>query len=424
MNRSLSRRDLLKSSCAGLLGVPATSWLDRLAAHAAADSKAVNNSRSCILLFMSGGPSHIDTFDPKPANTSSQFKPIATSVPGVQFAEILPRLAKQAKDLAVLRGMSTSEGDHGRARYFMHTGYRQGVGGLIHPSLGAIVSATLGQPTDVLPNFVSIDPTNTGRANGSGYLGPMHAPLEIHDPVKGVENLASGASASGARKLGLLEDLEDSFVGRLKAPSAAAHQAMYQRANALMRSPKAKAFDLGQEPASARAAYGNSRFGDCCLIARRLVEAGVKFVEIDLGSWDTHTNNLKTHKDLCGQVDPAMTALINDLRDRGRLDSTLVIWMGEFGRTPRLGEGAGDGRGHYAKAWTSVLAGASLRTGQVVGRTDDQGGAVVDRPISTVDFMATVCRALSIDYSHTFLTSEKRPVRIVDKNETVVKELF
>ena len=171
--------------------LPASGWLDRLAAHAArTPSRGVH--KSCILLFMSGGPSHIDTFDPKPENKSSQFKPIPTSIPGMQFTEILPLLAKQAKDLAVLRGMSTGEGDHGRARYLMHTGYRQGVGGLIHPSLGAIVSATLGQPTDVLPNFVSIDPSNAGRANGSGYLGPMHAPLEIRDPEKGVENLNTG----------------------------------------------------------------------------------------------------------------------------------------------------------------------------------------------------------------------------------------
>lgn len=424
MNHSFSRRDLLKFSCAGLLGVPATGWLDRLAAYAAADPKAAKASKSCILLFMSGGPSHIDTFDPKPKNSSSQFKPIATSVAGVQFTENLPRLAKQAKDLAVLRGMSTGEGDHGRARYFMHTGYRQGVGGLIHPSLGAIVSATLGQPTDVLPNFVSIDPNTAGRANGSGYLGPMHAPLEIRDPEKGVENLATVENPGLARRVKLLEHLQDSFAGRLRAPSASAHRAMYQRASALMRSPNAKAFDLSQEPAAAREAYGSSSFGNSCLIARRLVEAGVKYVEIDLGSWDTHTNNLKTHKELCAQVDPAMTALLNDLRDRGRLDSTLVIWMGEFGRTPTLAEGNGDGRGHYARGWTTVLAGAGLNTGQVVGGTDDQGGTVVDRPISTVDFMATVCRALGIDYTRTFTTDEKRPVRIVDKNETVVKELF
>lgn len=423
MNRTFSRRDLLRFSSAGLLGIPAAGWLDQLAAQAATDP-AVNDSKCCILLFMSGGPSHIDTFDPKPKNASRQFKPIATNVPGIQFTENLPLLAKQATDLAVLRGMSTGEADHGRARYVMHTGYRQGTGGLIHPALGAIVSATLGQATDVLPNFVSIDPKNAGRANGSGYLGPMHAPLELHDPDKGVENMAAAEDAGHARRLSLLADFENTFIGRLRAPSAFAHQAMYQRANALMRSSKAKAFDLSQESDASRAAYGDSSFGKSCLVARRLVEAGVKYVEIDLGSWDTHTENLKTHKELCAQVDPAMTALINDLRERGRLDSTLVVWMGEFGRTPTLGEGRGDGRGHYAKAWTTVLAGAGLRTGQVIGRTDDQGGTVVDRPISTVDYLATICRALGIDYTRTFTTSEKRPVRIVDKDETVVSELF
>lgn len=416
---SISRRDLMRYPAMGLLGAPALGWFSSLAAQAAAKKDV----KSCILLFMSGGPSHIDTFDPKPENRSSQFKPIATGLPGVQFTECLPLLAKQAKDLAVLRGMSTSEGDHGRARYFMHTGYRQGVGGLIHPSLGAIISAKLGDAEDVLPNFVSIDPKNTGRANGSGYLGPMHAPLEMNDPSKGVENLQSAATGAD-RRTNVLMELEQGFIGRTKAPSASAHKAMYERAFALMRSPKAKAFDLSQEPDTARAAYGGSPFGDGCLLARRLVEAGVKFVEVVLDGWDTHTDNLKMVKSLSGQVDPAMTALINDLRDRGRLDSTLVIWMGEFGRSPGLGEGNGDGRGHYAKAWTTVLAGGGIKASQVVGKTDTMGGTVVDRPISGIDFLATVCTALDIDYKEQFKTPDDRPVRIVDKNEKVVKELF
>ncbi len=420
-NRSLSRRDVLQLSALGLLGGPACGLMPHLAA---AEAQSAANVKSCILLFMSGGPSHIDTFDPKPLNKSSQFKSIATRLPGVHFSEHLPRLAAMAGDLAVLRSMSTVEADHGRARYTMHTGYRRGTGGgLIHPSLGAIVSSQLGKEADILPNFVSIDPKNTGRANGSGYAGPMHAPLELTDPSKGVENLAPRDDLAGfARREQMLNEMERDFTARLRSPSSLGHQAMYQRAAALMRSPGIKAFDLNAEPAAMREAYGGSSFGDGCLLARRLVEAGVRFVEVVLDGWDTHQKNSTKTKELCQQVDPAMSTLINDLRDRGRLDSTLVIWMGEFGRSPRL-ESA-DGRGHYAKAWSMVMAGGGLNVGQVVGRTDDDGATVTDRPISTVDFMATVCRALKIDYTQHFTTNEKRPVRIVDKDEKIVSELF
>lgn len=412
-----SRRDLLRFSGLSLLGVPTSGWLEALAARAADDP----TPKSCILLFMDGGMSHVDTFDPKPDNPTCAFKSIATAIPGVHFAEHLPRLARQAGDLALLRGMSTGEGDHGRGRYFMHTGYRPGVGGVVHPSLGAIVSSQLGRPTDVLPNFVSIDNRNSGRANGAGYVGPMHAPYEMTDPARGVENLQPGRTAF-SRRMGLLEEMEDRFVGRVRTSSAEAHQTMYQRTAALVRSPKIRAFDLNQEPVAVREAYGRNYFGDGCLLARRLVEAGVRFVEVGLQGWDTHQDNFNTVRNLSDQLDPAMSALLNDLKVRGLFDSTLVICMSEFGRSPRA-EGV-DGRGHYARAWTSVLAGAGVRTGQVIGQTDPQGATVVERPISGVDFMATVCRALEIDYTKHFRTSDNRPIRIVDQNEHVVEELF
>jgi hypothetical protein len=422
-DQQICRRDLLRLSSLGVLGLPASGLLAELAAREAALPPGARTPKSCILLYMSGGQSHIDTFDPKPENKTSQFKPIATRIPGVHFAEHLPRLAAMADRLALLRGMSTIEADHGRARYYLHTGYRQAVGGLVHPSLGAIVSSQLGDPTDVLPNFVSIDSHNTGRANGAGYAGPMHAPLEMLNPSKGVENLQSRDDMNGFDKHSrLFDEMERGFVGRLRSPSAEGHQAMYRRAAALMRSPKVSAFDLSQEPASSRAAYGGTSFGDGCLLARRLVESGVRFVEVVLDGWDTHQDNSTKVKELSGQLDLAMTALLNELHDRGRLDSTLVVCMGEFGRSPRLE--SGDGRGHYAKAWTSVLAGGGLKTGQVIGRTDNEGGTVTDRPIGAVDFMATICRGLEIDYTKHFTTNENRPVRIVDKQEKLVGELF
>ncbi len=193
----------------------------------------------------------------------------------------------------------------------------------------------------------------------------------------------------------------------------------------LMKSREARAFDLAQEPAASRAAYGGSRFGDGCLLARRLVEAGVSFVEVTLGGWDTHQNNFDRVKQLSAQVDPALSALVHDLRQRGLLDSTLVIWMGEFGRTPRINaRGAKPGRDHYPRAWSTLLVGGGIKGGQVIGKTDREGAAVVERPISALDFMATVCQVLGIDYNKQNQTPIGRPIRIVDKGNKPIRELL
>jgi len=416
-NRALSRRELLQLSAAGALSLPVSGWFDRLAAHAA---ETRPKRMSCILLFMTGGPSHIDTFDPKPENPSSEIRPIATSVSGIQVGEFLPQVAGQMEELALLRGMSTSEGSHGRARYYMHTGYREGVGGVVHPSLGAIASRCLSQPEDELPNFFSLG----GQSFGAGYAGPLHAPVEIAEPARGVENLrpADGSLPAFDKRAGLLDELERGFVERVQAPMAAAHRATYERAARLMHSPKARALDISQEPASVQGAYGRTKFGESCLLARRLVEHGVSFVEVVLGNWDTHRDNATTIRTLCDVLDPAMSALLGDLKQRGLLDTTLVIWMGEFGRTPHVGKQGG--RDHYPQAWTSVLAGGGIRGGQAIGRTDKKGGTVEAGRVSAVDFLATVCKLLDIDYTSNFSTTTGRPIRIVDKGEKLVKELF
>jgi uncharacterized protein (DUF1501 family) len=301
----------------------------------------------------------------------------------------------------------------------MHTGYRQGVGGVVHPSLGAIASARLGRPDAALPNFVCVG----GPTFGAGYAGPQHAPLEVNDPTRGVENLkpADGLPPFD-RRASLLEEMERGFLDRVQAPAVEAHQKTYQRATALMHSVQAKAFDLSQESSALRDRYGRTKFGDACLLARRLVEHGVSFVEVPMNGWDTHRDNTGRLKTLCGDLDPALAALIADLKDRGRLDDTLVIWMGDFGRTPHVGKQGG--RDHYPKAWTTLLAGGGLKTGQAVGRTDKAGGTVEDGKVSGIDFMATVCQALGIDAEKDFTTPGGRPMRVVDKGAKVVNELF
>jgi uncharacterized protein (DUF1501 family) len=417
----LSRRAFLKFSAAGGMLASLSGWLDVLAARAAAPGV---KHKSCILLWMEGGPSHKDTFDMKPGTRDAgEFKPIQTAVPGIQISEHFPRFARLTNHAALLRGMSTEEGSHGRAKYHLHTGYKEGVGGLVHPSLGAIASAELGREGFPLPNFVAVG----GRSvYGSGFLGPRHQPLVVQSPARGVENLAPlVGGAQFDQRVGLLEEMEAGFARTKKAPAAAAHATTYRRAVTLMRSKEAKAFDLSLEPASTRAAYGGTPFGDGCLLARRLVEVGIPFVEVSLGNWDTHRDNFPRVKQLSAVADPAMSALVQDLKDRGLLDNTLVIWMGEFGRTPHINKrGPKPGRDHYPRAWTSVFVGGGVKGGQVVGKTDAEGAAVVERPVSTLDFMATVCKALGINYARQNMTPIGRPIRIVDKGGTPVKELF
>jgi len=419
MLNELSRRQLFRLAAMSGAGAPVSGWLNTLAAHAADESKVGKKKhKSCILLFMTGGPSHLDTFDPKPANKSSAFKPIATAVNGVKVSDLLPKTATMMKDMVLLRGMSTSEGSHGRARYYMHTGYREGVGGVVHPSLGAITSHFLGKAEDDLPNFFSIG----GQSFGAGYAGPMHAPVEITNPSTGIENLKPTDSLNALdRRSNLLQDLEKGFVDRVQTSGAEAHKATYERTLKLMHSEKVKAFDISQETAATRDAYGRTKFGEGCLLARRLVETGVSFVEVTLGSWDTHRDAENRLKSLTGELDPAYSALLKDLKERGMLDDTLVVWMGDFGRTPHVGKQGG--RDHYPRAWTSVLAGGGLKTGQAVGRTNDQGADVEEGKVGTVDFMATICKALGINYEKN-LYAGNRPMRVVDKNEKVVKEIF
>jgi hypothetical protein len=416
----LSRRDLLRLAAIGGMTAPASGWFNSLAARAADQSSGSKpKHKSCILLFMTGGPSHVDTFDPKPGNRTSGFKPIATAVPGVQVCDNLSKTAKMMKDMVLLHGMSTSEGSHGRARYYMHTGYREGVGGVVHPSLGAIASSFLGKSDDDLPNFFTIG----GQSFGAGYAGPFHAPVEIANPDRGIENLKPIDSLPALdKRTSLLLELEKGFVDRVQNNGAEAHKATYERTAKLMHSEKAKAFDIGQESAATRDAYGRTKFGEGCLLARRLVESGVAFVEVVLNGWDTHRDNDKRIKTLTGELDPAMAALIDDLKQRSMLNDTLVIWMGDFGRTPHIGKQGG--RDHYPRAWTSVLAGGGIKTGQAIGRTDREGATVEAGQVNAVDFMATVCKALGINYDKHLYAGGNRPMRIVDKGEKPVKELF
>ena len=414
MLRDFDRRRFLQLSAAGVATTAMSGWMRVLADNAKTNTPTGKKHKSCVLLWMDGGPSHKDTFDLKPESRGAgEFKPIATSAPGIQISEHLPKLARLMNHGVLVRGMSTPEGAHPRAKYNLHTGYREGQGGLVYPSIGSIVAAETGRADAAVPAFVSIG----GRSYGSGFLGPRYQPLMVQDPARGVEDLraAVGESQFG-RRMGLLEEMERAFHGEYRAPLVTDHQTTYQRAVRLMQAREARAFDLTQEPAANKAKYGTGRFAEGVLMARRLVEVGVPFVEVTLGGWDTHNDVFTRVKNLSTQVDNATSALLDDLRERGLLDSTLVVWMGEFGRTPNINNRWPiPGRDHYPRAWSLAMWGGGIRGGRVVGRTDREGATVEDGRVGTADFLATVCELAGVDHTKKNETPTGRPIQIVDK---------
>jgi hypothetical protein len=433
----LTRRDLLTLSAAGVVGYSVSGWLGRLAA-AAGPVKA--RKRSCILLWMNGGPSTIDLFDLKPGHKNGgPSKEIATAVPGVKIGENLPNVAKQMKDLAIIRSMTTKEGDHQRATYYMRTGYLP-QGSIQYPTVGSLVSKELGDDGSALPNFVSIAPAPalSPQAYAPGFLGPKFSPLMIANSGYGfgtppggyaaalkVPNLSPPAGVGDDEfndRLDLTRGLQEEFAYGRPGVAPASHREAYARALRLMKTDARKAFELDEEKASLREAYGRNLFGQGCLLARRLVERGVPFVEVTLSNWDTHQSNFTSVKNLCRTLDPAWATLMKDLKDRGLLDSTLVVWMGEFGRTPRINPQTG--RDHFPNAWSAVLGGGGIKGGQAYGSTSKDGMTVDKNPVNVPAFMATLVSALGLNPKKQNMSNVGRPIRLADPAGKPIKEVL
>ena len=446
----ISRRELLKLSAAGVVGYSLSGWMEALA------DQATNNPqrrRSCILLWMNGGPSQTDTFDMKPDHANGgQFRPIQTNVTGIQISEHLPRLARNMDKMAIIRSMTSREGDHGRGTFLMRTGYLP-QGPVNYPTMGSFLSKEIGAADAPLPNFVSIAPYRlfNQAAFGSGFLGPQYAPLIVGEAVNQfgqpnqqvnyedtlrVQDMVAPDDVAPRQldsRIGLLQDMERDFVTRHPGVSPQSHSNAYDRAVRLMRTAARAAFNLSDEPERLRDAYGRNLFGQGCLLARRLVERGVAFVEVSLGNflgnnlanWDSHNANFQAVRSLSQVLDPAWATLMEDLQTRGLLDSTMIVWMGEFGRTPNINQQ--QGRDHYPNAWTTVLAGGGIRGGQVYGGTtangmniDTQRGRAVNVP----DFMATICRGLGINPDTSNMSNVGRPIRVADHGAQAIRELI
>ena len=418
LNSEMPRRNFLKFGMSSFLGLVAMQHLQSTAF--AQIEKIAPRAKQCIVLFMNGGPSQLDTFDPKPGTPNAgPFSAIQTSAAGVQFSQHLPMVAEQARHLAVIRSMVSREGNHERARYLLHTGYAP-TGSVKHPTFGSLASHYLDDEDFELPNCVNIN----SPSFSAGILGATHDPFVVNDPMKPIDDLKYPEQMDRRRfhqRLKMLEDIEKDFLKNREVRSTEAHRAIYKKADKLINSPSAKAFDVSDEPIALKKAYGDNRFGQGCLMARRLIEAGVKFVEVSLDGWDTHSNNFEQTEGLLNVVDPAFATLVRDLEDRNLLDETIVLWLGEFGRTPTINEN--EGRDHFPNGWSAVIAGGGVRGGRAIGATNADGTAVVERPVSVPDLFASLCFALGIDYNNQNYSRAGRPIRVVN-NGSVVNELF
>ena len=411
----LRRRDWLKVAGVSGIGVPGIGWMNQLAGYA---PKLRQQNQACILLWMQGGPSQFETFSPQPTNASGgETKAISTAVPGTQIAEHLPQTAKIMDQLCLIRSMQSKEGSHPRATHLMQTGFLP-TASVKYPAFGAHVAQQLGDPDAELPDFVTIG-RRRGNAGG-GFLGVDYDPFKISNPEEIPDNTQlTTTEARYRRRLGLLDQLQSDYEATGGEEEVADQRKLYAKSSRMILSKDMAAFDIQQESSQTRAAYGNSSFGKGCLLARRLVETGVSFVEVSLGNWDTHQDNFNRSKDLCEQMDQPFAQLIRDLQQRDMLERTLVLWMGEFGRTPRS-NGRG-GRDHFPRAFNVALAGSGVQGGQVIGKTTAGGGDVADDPVKVNDLLRTVCHSLKIDADQENMSAAGRPIRVVDDGQVVEK---
>jgi hypothetical protein len=405
----LSRRAMLRLGTSAVFGSLVARWLDPRLAFAAEAPKP--KAQACILLWLNGGPSHIDTFDPKPGRaTGGPFKAIKARAPGMMLSEHLPHLAERGDRLAVVRSMSSKEGNHVRAQYFVHTGYAPNPT-VVHPSLGGWTSARLGDAQAELPAFVSIG----GPSFGAGFLGVQNGPFVLPKGGAPPLDVALPLGVDRARfdrRRAALDAMEDRFAKETGEPKVEGRRQVYAKAVRLMQAPKLDAFDLASESEATKKAYGDSDFGRGCLVARRLVERGVKFIEVVLDGWDTHQNNFERVKDLSAQLDPAMATLLHDLQQRNLLGSTLVVCVGDFGRTPKIN--ANEGRDHFPGASFAVLAGGGIRGGIVHGETDAEGSKVVRDAMTVPNLFATIVTQLGIGLDTEAVSGAGRPIKVTD----------
>ncbi len=418
----LSRRHFINQAARTFLGVSAATLAGGNRALAVPGEntsklKQVPTARNVIYLYMNGGMSHMDTFDPKPkqADLMGLTETIDTNVDGMQFSNNLPLLARQADKMAVLRSMASTQGAHEQGNYYMHTSYTLR-SSIRHPSMGAWLQKFQDRGNPSLPGTVMIG--NESRHPGAGFFESRFSPLMISDPAGGISNVRMSPWFTEDRfndRLDVARKLDRQFAETYDLKNVRAYNDMYTDAVKMMKSEELKAFDIDAEPAALREKYGTDRFGQGCLLARRLVEHGVRFVEVSFGSWDTHNANFTRVPELCEELDAAMSTLLQDLEARGLLNDTLVVLATEFGRTPDINQN--DGRDHHPAGFSCVMAGGGIKGGQVHGSTDERGDKAVDSVVTIPDLNATIGYALGLPLDNVIYSPSKRPFTVADKGK-------
>ncbi len=411
-----TRREFVLTAAKTALGVsllPVSTQLARAATEKSGGGKA----KHVIYLYMQGGMSHIDTFDPKTGDTKGFADPIKTNA-DMQLGGYMEKLAKQANKIAIIRSMSSKTGVHEQGNYLMHTGYEPR-GTIVHPSLGAWASHFLGRIPKTLPDSVTV---NAGYNHpGAGFFPPALSPIPITNPEVGLQNIRPTSSDGTFKKrIELMNEFDASFRKKYQSAEVKAYTEFYDETMKLMKSEDLKAFDLKQESQETRAKYGMSSFGQGCLLARRLVENGVRFIEVQTGGWDMHNYVDEAMKKTGSAMDSTFAALLEDLESRGLLKETLVVLGSEFGRTPRINENSG--RDHYPKVYSTVFAGGGIKGGTVYGASDKDGVEVADKQVTPQDFISTIGYAMGLP-KEVVMSPSNRPFTVGDKG-TPVTDIF
>lgn len=417
----LSRRHFVSRAAKSFLGVSALGGLPALSHAAGAGAsplKQVATAQRVIYLYMNGGMSHLDTLDPKPAGEwMGPVKQLRTKVDDLVVSDNLPLLARHAEKLAVIRSLNSTQGAHKQGNYYMHTSYeiRSSVR---HPAMGAWLLKFTGRDNPTLPGNVMIG--NDSTHPGAGFFEASLSPLMLRDPEGGLQNSAMHPGMDDKRfdfHRDLSRKLDAPFVQRYDQKNVRAYTDMYEDAVKLMRSRDLSAFDLSLEPDGAKERYGRNSFGQGCLLARRLIEHGVKFVEVSMGGWDTHNSNFVAVPEQAAMLDVALSTLLGDLERKGMLDDTLVVLATEFGRTPEIN--ANEGRDHHPQAFSCLLAGGGVKGGTVFGKTDERGAKILENPVGIEDFNATIAYALGLPLDQVLYSPSMRPFTVADKGKPV-----
>ncbi|MCM8538800.1 MAG: DUF1501 domain-containing protein [Lentisphaeraceae bacterium] len=414
----ISRRNFVGKLAAGCLGVTAmpmftsTSQAAQIPINKDAPAKAV------IYLYMAGGMSHIDSFDVKPDNSKvrGDAGALKTSADGMRVSKFFPNMAKQMKHVVAVNSLTTTQGAHAEGDYFMHTSY-ENRGTIVHPYMGSWVNRMAGNTKGTLPPNVMIRP---GGTLGAGWMPGKYAALPVDNPKEGVKYSSRHRKVKEEefdRRISVLDKMNKEFQQTYKQRSIREYSDIYQDAIKLMSSKDLDAFDVNQEKDQYKKAYGESNFGLGCLLARRLVQKGVRWVEVNLGGWDHHDDIYGRFTDNSRTLDQAMAALINDLKQQGMLDSTMVVLATEFGRTPIIN--VNKGRDHFPKAFTCLLAGGGVKGGQAYGKTDKDGINIAENKVKIPDFNATIAHAMGLPIDHKLHSATGRPFTVAGKGKPI-----